>query len=79
MHQSVSYNHSISLLRSVAIQMQTETSVPLLKWIKNEADDDAAKMMMPPPSSEYLYKHKATGQLGGTLFSKQVYFLNPHT
>jgi hypothetical protein len=53
--------------------------VPLLKWIKNDPDEAAVKTMVPPPSSENLLKHKATGQLGGTLFSKQVYFLNPHT
>lgn len=66
-------------MSSVAIHMQDETSVPLLKWIKNDPDEAAVKTMVPPPSSENLLKHKATGQLGGTLFSKQVYFLNPHT
>ena len=59
--------------------MQAETVVPLLKWIKNEADEATAKTMVPSPSSENLYKHEATGQLGGIMFSKQVYFLNPHT
>ena len=62
----------------VAIHMQDEASVPLLKW-KNDPDEAAVKTMVPLPSSENLLKHKATGQLGGTLFSKQVYFLNPHT
>jgi hypothetical protein len=66
------------MMSSVAIHMQDETSVPLLKWIKNDPDEAAVKMMVPPPSSENLLKHKATGQLGGILF-KQVYFLNPHT
>ena len=79
MHQSISYSHSISLLRSVAIHMQTETVEPLLKRIKTEADEAAAKMLMPPPSSEYLYKHKDTDQPGGDLLRKRVYFLNPHT
>ena len=46
---------------------------------KNDPDEAAVKTMVLPPSSENLLKHKATGQLGGTLFSKQVYFLNPHT
>ena len=67
------------MMSSVAIHMQDETSVPLLKWVKNDPDEAAVKTMVPPPSSENLLKHKATGQLGGTLFSKQVYFLNPHT
>ena len=59
--------------------MQDETSVPLLKWIKNDPDEAAVKTMVPPPSSENLYKHKATGQPGGDLLRKRVYFLNPHT
>ena len=66
------------MLSSVAIHMQDETFVPLLKWIKYDLDEAAVKTMVPPPSSENLLKHKATGQLGGILF-KQVYFLNPHT
>jgi hypothetical protein len=59
--------------------MQAEASAPLLNWKKNDPDEAAVKTMVLPPSSENLLKHKATGQLGGTLFSKQVYFLNPHT
>ena len=60
--------------------MQTETTEPLLKRrIKTGADEAAASMLMPPPSSKYLYKHEATGQLGGDLLMNMVYFLNPHT
>ena len=67
------------MLSSVAIHMQPETSVPLLKWIKNEADEAVVKTMVPTPSSENLYKHEATGQLGDDLLMNLVYFLNPHT
>ena len=66
-------------MSSVAIHMQDEASVPLLKWIRNDPDEAALKMMVLSPSSENLYKNKAMGQLGGILFRKQVYFLNPHT
>ena len=59
--------------------MQAETVVPLLKWINNKADEADAKTMVPAPSSENLYKHEATGQLGGDLLMNLVYFLNPHT
>jgi hypothetical protein len=48
------------MMSSVAIHMQDEASVPLLKWIKNDPDEAAVKMMVPPPSSENLLKHKAT-------------------
>ena len=59
--------------------MQAKTDVPLLKWVKNDPDEATVKTMVPPPSSKILYKHKATGQLGGDLLRKEVYFLNPHT
>ena len=54
--------------------MQTETPEPLLKRIKTEVDEAAAKMMMPPTSYKYVYKRKATGQPGGDLLRKRVYF-----
>ncbi|KAK1609635.1 hypothetical protein QYE76_033308 [Lolium multiflorum] len=56
---------------------EDETYVPLLKWIKNDPDEAAVRTMVPAPSSENLYKHKATGQLGGTLFSKQTETAKP--
>ena len=60
--------------------MQTETLGPLLKRkIKTAANEAAVSMFMPCPSSEYLYKHEATRQLGGDLLMNMVYFLNPHT
>jgi len=59
--------------------MQVETAMPLLKWIKNEADEAAVRTMVPAPCSENLYKHEAMGQLGGDLLMNLVYFLNPHT
>jgi hypothetical protein len=59
--------------------MQAKTVVPLLKWIKNETGEADTKMVVPTPSYENLYKHEATGQLGGDLLMNMVYFLNPHT
>ncbi|KAK1626725.1 hypothetical protein QYE76_001040, partial [Lolium multiflorum] len=53
-----------------------ETSVPLLKWIKNDPDEAAVKTMVLPPSSENLLKHKATGQLVPFL-SKQTETAKP--
>jgi hypothetical protein len=47
--------------------MQAKTVVPLLKWIKNETGEADTKMVVPTPSYENLYKHEATGQLGGDL------------
>jgi hypothetical protein len=42
------------MLSSIAIHMQAETSVPLLKWIKNDPDEATMKTMVPPPFSENL-------------------------
>ena len=78
LHQSVSYSHSISLLRYVAIHMQTETAKPLAKKNKTATQELDAKLM-PPPVYGHVYKRKATGQPGGDLIRKRVYFLNPHT
>jgi hypothetical protein len=47
--------------------MQTETTAPLLKWIQTEADEATVRTIVLTPSSENLYKHEATGQLGGDL------------
>lgn len=44
---------------------------------KNDPDEAAVKTMVPLPSSENLLKHKATGQLGGILFSKQTETAKP--
>ncbi|KAK1620678.1 hypothetical protein QYE76_026195 [Lolium multiflorum] len=64
-------------MQNGANEAADETSVPLLKWIKNDPDEAAVKTMVLPPSSENLLKHKATGQLGGTLFSKQTETAKP--
>jgi hypothetical protein len=58
---SLSQSHSISLLRSVPILMQADTTTPLSKWTQNEADEAAVRTMVPPPSFENLCKHEATG------------------
>nr|XP_051210093.1 uncharacterized protein LOC127327355 [Lolium perenne] len=65
------------MMSYVAIHMQDETSMPLLKWIKIDHDEVAVKTMVSPPSSENLYKHKATGQMGGIFFRKQTETVKP--
>ncbi|KAK1608287.1 hypothetical protein QYE76_031960 [Lolium multiflorum] len=59
-------------MQNGANEAADETSVPLLKWIKNDPDEAVVKTMVLPPSSENLLKHKATGQLGGTLFKQKL-------
>ena len=51
-------------MSSVAIHMQDETSVPLLKWIKNDPDEAAVKTMVPPPSSEKPPQAQGHGPAG---------------